>query len=462
MLCRITPSPQYFDCECHYRTLCFHPCVLFHEFHDKDEGDFYGKHKVYDEFVKEARTDPDLREKMVADGLDKCVEPAWKRRRIAKLPRLPLANGDEAPLAECGPCDAPVATDAAEVTCPQLTLAAWLRLDEVLVPPDMEGWNTYGISIDVADKVQYTINGQVVAEMVDNRYTRGTISFMAGKGRMSVRNVHAEDRDGPTMVEITGEEWYAPEGVAISDEGVISIPPSKEVKSGHDGCQHFVESKRILQRPVSVTAEIRLEEFDGRREGSMSLFHPKFDGKRTRWDGYAMAVDPVGHRIKENTLICCVDRSLQPKCSNCDMRISAIQFHGFCCFRCMGKPGDHGDNCEKNPFSQESKTPVGKLAFHGPMLRDYTICKTAIGNISGFEVTLNVGKGGQVSAFLNNGANVSPYEFTIKNDIKRDGKEHLLVMTYDSEHNIARWVFCTSSRRVDCILSYPRSQVLPR
>ena len=66
--------------------------MLFHEYHDKDEGDFYGKHKVYDEFVREARKNPDLREKMVAGGLDKCVEPAWKRRKIAKLPRLPGPN----------------------------------------------------------------------------------------------------------------------------------------------------------------------------------------------------------------------------------------------------------------------------------------------------------------------------------------------------------------------------------
>ena len=65
ILSSIVPSSQYFDCECHYRTLCFHPCVLFHEFHDKDEGDFYGKHRVYDEFVREARKDPDLRSRMV-------------------------------------------------------------------------------------------------------------------------------------------------------------------------------------------------------------------------------------------------------------------------------------------------------------------------------------------------------------------------------------------------------------
>ena len=449
----------YFDCECHYRTRCFHPCVLFHEFHEKDEEEFYSKHKIYDEFVREARTDPDLRKKLVDEGLDKCVEPIWKKRKIAKLPKLPLANSDKTPLVVCGPCDTPVAEDAAEVACPQFTIAAWVRFDKMFVPPDMKGWNTFGISIDAADKVKYSINGQVVAEIVDKRHAEGTISFMAGKGHMSVRNIRvsqADDREGSTLLKAIAEEWDAPEGVVFSKEGVISIPPSKDVKFGQHGCEHFVESKKIFQRPVTVTAEVLLEEFvkgvcekkmneiileefKGRREGSMSLFHPKYNGKHTRWDGYAMAIDPVGHKIKENMLLCCVDRSVQPKCPNCEMRMSTVQFHGFCCFQCMAKPGDHGGKCEKNPFKEEAMMTTGELVFLGPILRDYTICKTVIGDIGGFEVILKVGKGGQIKACLNNGANDSPIEFSINNVIG-DGEEHLLVMTYDSEHRIARWV----------------------
>ena len=420
--------------------------MLFHEFHNKDEDDFYGKHKVYDEFVREARADPDLREKMIAQGLDKCVEPIWKKRMVSKLPKLPIANGDETPLVECGPCDIPGARDAAEVMCPQLTLAAWLRFDKMFVPPDMEGWNTLGISIDAADKVQYTVNGQVVAEIFDKRHKEGTICFMAGKGHMSVRNVrvcHAGDSEGQIMLKTTAEEWDAPDGVAFSDEGVVSIPPSKDVKFGRQGCDHFVESKKIFHRPVTLTAEVLLEEFEGRKEGSMSLFHPKYIGEHTRWDGYAMAIDPVGHRIKENMLICCVDRSLQPKCPNCDMRKSTVQFHGFCCLRCMSgdrtKDGSHGVHCEKSPFEEESKIPSGKLAFQGSILRDYTICKTAVGKICGFEVFLKLGSGGQIKACLNNGVNERPIEFSL-NNMEKDNKEHLMVMAYDSEHNSARWV----------------------
>ena len=442
MLICIESFVQYFDCECHYRTRCFHPSVLFDEFHTKDEEDFYPKHKVYDEFVRGARADPDLREKMVAEGLDKCVEPILKKRRIAKLPKLPIAYGDQTALLKCGPCDNPVAKNAVDVSCPQFTLAAWVRFDKMFVPPDLEGWNTFGISIDAADQVQFTINGQVVAEIVDRRHTEGTISFMAGKGRMSVRNIHvcqADDGEGLIRIKITAEEWNSPEGVVFSKEGVISIPPSEDVKFGQHDCKHFVESKKVLQRPVTVTAEVLLEEFDGRREGSMSLFHPKFNGKHTRWDGYAMAIDPVGHKIKENMVLCCVDRSQQPKCPNCDMRISTVQFHGFCCFHCLGKPGDHGSNCEKNPFEEESKMTTGERVFQGPILRDYTICKTVIGNIGGFEVLLKVGKGGQIKVCLNNGANGSQIELNI-NNIMSDGEEHLLVMAYDSEQSIARWV----------------------
>ena len=440
--------------------------MLFNEFHEKDEDDFYGRHKVYDEWVREARQDPDLREKTVAEGLDKCVEPIWKKAKIAKLPKLPRAHGGKSPLIECGPCDAPVAKDAVEVACPQFTLAAWVRFDKMFVPPDLEDWNTYGISIDATDTVRYTINGQVVAEIVDKRHTEGTITFMAGKGHMSVRNIHicqADDREGSIMSKgvltdgrchygrlkmVNAEEWCAPEGVSFSKEGVISIPPSKDVKFGQHDCEHFVESKRILQRPLTVTAEVLLEEFDGRREGSMSLFHPKYEGKRTRWDGYAMAIDPVGDNIKENMLLCCVDRSLQPKCPNCDMRMSTVQFHGFCCFKCMigqlhpfafSGAGVHGEKCEKNPFEEESKMTTGKLAFLGPIMRDYTICKTVIGNLCGFEVILKVGKGGQFKACLNNGANDSPIELDI-NNVVRDDEEHLLVMAYDSEQSIARWV----------------------
>ena len=56
-----------------------------------------------------------------------------------------------------------------DVECRQFSFVAWVKLDEIFVPPDMEGWNTLGISIDENDTVRYTINGQHVAQIVDDR-----------------------------------------------------------------------------------------------------------------------------------------------------------------------------------------------------------------------------------------------------------------------------------------------------
>ena len=80
---------------------------------------------------------------------------------------------------------------------------------------------------------------------------------------------------------------------------------------------------------------------------------------------------------------------------------------------------------------------MGELVFHGPMFRHYTLCKTVLGGVGGFEVMLRVGKGGNIKACLNNAANNRQIEFDI-GEIKRVGGEHLLVLSCDSECNIAR------------------------
>ena len=96
---------QYFDCECHYRIRSFHPCVLFHEYmgdssmSSKGEEDFYPEHRAYDEVERKARQDADLRRRVIAEGIDKCAAPALTKRRLAKLPKLPLAEKSESALA---------------------------------------------------------------------------------------------------------------------------------------------------------------------------------------------------------------------------------------------------------------------------------------------------------------------------------------------------------------------------
>ena len=68
------------------------------------------------------------------------------------------------------PCDPPVAKEhSVDVACRQFSFAAWVKLDEMFVPPDMDAWNVLGISIDEDDAVRYTVNGQHVAQIVDDR-----------------------------------------------------------------------------------------------------------------------------------------------------------------------------------------------------------------------------------------------------------------------------------------------------
>ena len=80
---------------------------------------------------------------------------------------------------------------------------------------------------------------------------------------------------------------------------------------------------------------------------------------------------------------------------------------------------------------------MGKLVYQGPIFRHYTLCKTVLGGVAGFEVMLRVRKGGNIKVCLNNGANNRDIEFDI-GKIRRNGGEHLLVLSSDSECNFAR------------------------
>ena len=65
----------------------------------KGEEDFYPEHKSFDEVERKARQDADLRQRVIAEGIDKCAAPALTKRRLAKLPKLPLAEKSKSALA---------------------------------------------------------------------------------------------------------------------------------------------------------------------------------------------------------------------------------------------------------------------------------------------------------------------------------------------------------------------------